>query len=289
MAFEGVKGQKVYSAATGQTFIFADYFTVFPGSNTVPYIYEWNDIESITENNNGLIISTENSTFTIERAAFSSNIQYLAVRAIIEGQIATHSDIHYKFNKRILPLKYLYQNMPVGSDAYVLRGIYSEKDINSCNISLVSTKVGKYIFLLAILIAGFLFFLLNMIIGNLEDNWVYFIPISVFTGIIISVVIYLIIAIIARHKHSAIAKVDPAILEEITVAVTPDGFAATESAVYTGQDLVPWAEASYYIETHSGFVIIRDNKSVFWLPRSFIPKDVQNAVGNLIAARVKQK
>ena len=289
MAFEGVQGHKVYSASTGQTFIFADYFTVFTGINTIPYIYEWNKIESVVENNNGFIITTDDNVFTVERSAFSSAEDYLSVRAIIEGQIAVNPDIHYEFGKRILPLKYLYKTADIGSDAYIMKGIYSEKDINSCNISLVSTKVGKYIFLLAIVVASVLFFILHTAIGNTDDNWVYFVPISIFTGIIASVVVYLIIAIFARHKYSIVDKTDPALAEEITVAVTPDGFAAVESFIYTGQDLIPWSEASFFIETNSGFVITHDKKSVFWLPRSFIPKESQNAISNLIAARVKQK
>ena len=272
MAFENVKGQKVFSGITGLTFLFADYFTVFPGNNTIPYVYDWSRLESVVENHNGYVFTTDDNTFILERTAFSSNEEYLSVRAIIEGQIAIHRNIRYKFNKRILPLKYLYENAYIGSDAYIMKGVYCEKDINSCNISLVSTKCGRYIFLLAVVIAGLVFFLLDRILGKTGDNWIYYAPIAIFSGIIVSVVIYLILAIVARRKYTMVAKVDPALSEEITIVVSPDGFAAVESFVYTGQDLIPWREASFFIETHSGFVIIRDNKSVFWLPRSFIPK-----------------
>ncbi len=288
MAFETVNGQKVFSAMTGTTYIFADYFVVFKGDNVSPEIYEWSRITSITETMDYITVSIGSDTYKIERAAFNSDDHFLAVRTIIEGQVALYPDIKYKFNKRILPLKYLYRNI-CPTNAYVLQGFYEEKVINSCNVALVIARYGRFIFLFTLVLIAVIFGVVISIMGNIEENWIYCLPISVFTGIIISIVAYLIIGIIARHKFNSIRKVDPATQKEITVVVAPEGFAAVETGVYTGHDLIPWSEANFFIETHIGLVVLRDNKSVFWLPKSFIPKNQQSDIFGMIASRVRQR
>lgn len=288
MAFETVNGQKVFSSMTGMTYIFGDYFVVFRGESFQPEIYDWGDVVSVADNNDALIITTDTSAYTIERNAFSSEDQYLSIRAIVEGQIAVHPTIKYKFNKRILPLKFLYRNITT-PNAYVMRGVYEEKVINSCNISLVSARYGRYIFIIALFLIVAIFAVLINIMGTITDDWYYCLPIALFSGIIISVVIYLIVGMTARHKYNQVNKVDPALSKEITIVVAPEGFAAVESSVYTGHDLIPWNEASFFIETHVGVVVFRDNESVFWLPKSFIPKSEQNNLISIIATRVKQR
>lgn len=288
MAFESVSGQKVFSSMTGTTYIFADYFVVFQGETVSPAIYDWGQVTSVTEAPDKLTVVTENKTYYIERTAFNSDDQFLCVRAIIEGQIALHPEIRYKFGKRILPLKYLYKNIN-SSNAYVMRGYYEDKVINSCNISLVSARFGRYIFILALVLIAIIFAVLSNILGNFTENWIYCLPISIFSGIIVSVVIYLVVGIFARHKFNMINKIDPAASSEITVVVAPEGFAAVESSVYTTHDLIPWNEANFFIETHVGIVVLRDNKSVFWLPKSFIPKNDVNNILALISSRVKQR
>ncbi|MCM1054056.1 MAG: hypothetical protein NC394_00925 [Bacteroides sp.] len=288
MAFETVNGQKVFSSATGMTYIFGDYFVVFRGENALPEIYDWTQVSSVTESVSSLEISTDEANYTVERNAFQSDEQYLSVRAIIEGQIAVHPSIKYKFNKRILPLKFLYRGITT-NNAYVMRGTYEEKVINSCNISLVTARYGRFMFLFAFCIIIIIFAVLAGVMGDLRENWIYCLPISMFTGIIVSVVIYFVVGITARHKYNTVNKVDPALTKEITIVVANEGFAAVESAVYTGHDLIPWNEASFFIETHAGLVIFRDNESVFWLPKSFIPKNEQNNLISIIATRVKQR
>ena len=288
MAFETVNGQKVFSSTTGMTYIFGDYFVVFRGDNFQPEIYEWGDVTSVNDGITEMVITTDSAVYTIERNAFRSDDQYLSVRAIIEGQIAVHPTIKYKFNKRILPLKFLDRNITT-PNAYVMRGVYEEKVINSCNISLVSAKYGRYIFLFALILIIVIFAALVKVMGTLADDWYYCLPIALFSGIIISVAIYLVVGMTARHKYNQVNKVDPALSKEITIVVAPEGFAAVESCVYTGHDLIPWNEASFFIETHVGVVVFRDNESVFWLPKSYIPKNEQNNLISIIATRVKQR
>lgn len=288
MAFESVRGRKVFSAVTGRTYIFGDYFVVMNGDNSNPQIYEWNQVSSVTETLSALIITAKNQTYNIEIQAFGNEDKFLAVRAIVEGQIAVNPDIHYKFNKRILPLKYLYKNITT-DNAYVMKGYYEEKVINSCNIALVIARFGRYMFVMTVALIVALFFIISAALGNFKENWFYSLPLSIFLGIIISIVVYLVVGIIARHRFNSTKKYDPATTKEVTLVVASEGFAAVESSVYTGRDLIPWSEANFFIETHVGLVVLRDNKSVFWLPKSFIPKNQQSDVFGLIAARVKQR
>lgn len=290
MAFETVEGQKVFSPMTGTTYIFGDYFTVFLNDSETPEIYEWNQITAVTETLDFLTVTINNISYKIEIAAFNSEEQLLIVRTIIEGQIALYPEtIKYRFNKRILPLKYLYKSMKP-NNAYILQGTYDEKVINSCNVALVIARFGRYLFLLTVVLIIALFFIVSGLMeGGIKDNWFYSLPLSIFSGIIVAIVAYLIIGIAARHRFNSTRKVDPAIQKEITVVVAPEGFAAVESFVYTGCDLIPWSEANFFIETHMGLVVLRDNKSVFWLPKSFIPKDQQSGIFGLIASRVRQR
>lgn len=288
MAFESVRGRKVFSSMTGMTYIFGDYFVVMKGEGVNPDIYEWSDVTSVTETLSMLNITAGNQSYSIEMNAFENEDKFLAVRTIIEGQIAVHPDIRYKFNKRILPLKYLYKNM-TPDNAYIMKGFYEEKVINSCNIALVIARFGRYMFMMTILLIIALFVVFVAALGDFKENWLYCLPLSIFIGIIISIVVYLVVGIIARHKFNSTKKYDPATSKEITVVVAPEGFAAVESSVYTGRDLIPWSEANFFIETHAGLVVLRDNKSVFWLPKSFIPKNQQSDVFGLIAARVRQR
>ncbi len=289
MAFETIKGQKVYSSATGRTFIFSDYFTVFFNDNTIPEIYKWSDIRQITEKPGSFTVFTSDDEYEIPADAFSSDEQFLAVRAIIEGQISEYPSIKYKSTRRILPLKYLYKSAYINDNAYFMKGFYSEKDINSCNISLTSTKYNRFIVLGCVLIAIIIFSILCANNHRGQTNWLFFIPIALFSATIVGIVSYLVLAVYARTKYLRLQKSDPATSQEITIALTPEGFCAVESINYTGCDLIPWGEASFFIETHAGLVIIRDNKSVFWLPRSFIPKEEQTAILSLITANVKQR
>lgn len=288
MAFESVRGRKVFSPLTGMTYIFGDYFVVMKGEGVVPDIYEWSQVTAVTETMSTLSITAGNESYNIEMNAFENEDKFLAVRTIIEGQIAVHPEIRYKFNKRILPLKYLYQNM-TPDNAYIMKGVYDEKVINSCNIALVIARFGRYMFMMTIILIVALFFIIAAALGDFKENWLYCLPLSIFIGIMISIVVYLVVGIIARHKFNSTKKYDPATSKEITVVVAPEGFAAVESSVYTGRDLIPWSEANFFIETHAGLVVLRDNKSVFWLPKSFIPKNQQSDIFGLIASRVRQR
>lgn len=288
MAFESVRGRKVFSSLTGITYIFGDYFVVMHGETAPPEIYEWSQVSSVTETLTMLTITAKGNTYNIEMGAFESDDKFLAVRTIIEGQIAVYPEIRYKFNKRILPLKYLYKNI-TPNNAYIMKGYYDEKVINSCNIALVIARFGRYMFLMTVLLIAVLFFISVAALGGLRENWLYCLPLSIFLGIIISIVLYLVVGIIARHKFNSTKKYDPATSKEITVVVSTEGFAAVESSVYTGKDLIPWGEANFFIETHAGLVVLRDNKSVFWLPKSFMPKNQQSDIFALIASRVRQR
>ncbi len=288
MAFESVKGIKIFSHMTGTTYIFGDYFVVIQGEANPPDIYEWSSVTDVVENLSGICITVNSRKYDIEMQAFDTEDIFLTVRAIIEGQLAFYPNVHYKFNKRILPLKYLYKNI-TPTNAYIMKGYYDEKVINSCNIALVIARFGRYMFFATLALICAIFLILINVLGDLKENWIYYLPLSIFLGIIISIVAYLIVGIIARHKFNSTKKVDPATVKEITVVVAPEGFAAVESFVYTGRDLIPWSEANFFIETHAGLVVLRDNKSVFWLPKSFIPKNQQSEIFGLIAARVRQR
>lgn len=289
MAFETLPGVKIFSSQTGYGFIFSDYISIFTGESDAPDIYDWSAVSQVAELKEGIAITVDGKPYHIERLAFGSNETYLRVRAIIEGQIATHPDIDYKPSKRILPYKTIYSVCEMPDNAYITAGTYSEREINSGNVSLMNTIMSKFVWLAAIVSAIIIFIILNNSVGNFSKNWFYFIPIAIFGGTAVGVLFHLGTSLVAKYKYSELYRTDPAISQEITFIVCKEGFGAVETECYTATDLIPWTQASYYIETNFVYVIMNNKKTIFWLPKRLFPKEMQTGVGEFIAARVPQK
>ena len=289
LAFESLSGIKVFSSTTGRGFIFSDYITVFESTTEGPFIYSWSAVKQVVEQKESISITIDNNVYEIERLAFGSNENYLKVRAIIEGQIANNPEIEYKPMKRILPLKTIYSVCEMPDNAYIATGTYSEREINSGNVSLMNTIMSKFLWIASILGAIILFVILYNTIGDFGKNWFYFIPISIFGGIGVGVLFHLATSLVAKYKYSELYRTDPAISQEITFIVCKEGFGAVESCCYTASDLIPWTQASYYIETNFVYVIMNNKRTIFWLPKRLFPKDMQSGLGDFIAARVPQK
>ena len=289
LAFETLSGVKIFSSQTGRGYIFSDYITVYEDGTDSPFIYSWSAVKQVVEQRDSISITIDSTVYDIDRLAFGNNETYLKARAIIEGQIACYPDIEYRPMKRILPLKTIYSVCEMPDNAYVATGTYSEREINSGNVSLMNTIMSKFLWLAALLSAAALFLILNNTIGDFDKNWFYFIPISLFGGIGVGVLFHLATSLIAKYKYSELYRTDPAISEEITFIVCKEGFGAVETGCYTASDLIPWTQASYYIETNFVYVIMNNKRTIFWLPKRLFPKEMQSGLGDFIAARVPQK
>lgn len=287
MAFDSLKGERIYVSQSAETFLVGDYFSVFGNESEIPRIYEWTEIKSYSENPNGFTFVTfDGESYSIPRMTFSDSAQLIRFRTIAEGQL---SGAKCRLTQRILPPKYNYSSVDVPEQSFSALCVYNEKDINSGSVAHIQSRTAKYIFLLGGIIFAAVFLALVFFLGEVAKNWFYYLPISLFSGIGVGVVIFLISSVVARLRFADFVKHDVSSLEETVIVVAHAGFAAVERCVYTGMELIPWSQADHYFETKSTIVITCKDKSVCWIPKRIFPKNVQNDVSSFIASRVTSK
>lgn len=289
LAFESIPGIKVISRSAEQTYIFGDYFSVYTKGDSFPRIYNWHEISSVQETRADIIITAGETAYKISKSFIPDNKKLLAVRAVIEGAIAVNPAISYTYLKRILPAKMYYKNCDTPQNAYTATGVYNEKEISYSNVILLNARLGKTFIIISILIIVISFIFCHFFIGDTMKNWTYFVPISVFSGVIAAMFIYLVCAIIAKYIYASLLKIDPALTQPITFVVCSEGFAAVESCIYNGTDLIKWEEAAYFIETNYVYIIFKNKKAVFWLPKRLFKKEEQAGLSNFITHKLQQK
>ena len=287
MAFESLTGERIYVSQTAQTFLIGDYFSVYGIEDEIPEIYEWSDIKSYSELQNGVTITVNSGeTYYIPRNSFADSLQLIRFRAIAEGQLKGAS---CRLTQRILPPKYNYNSVDPPEQSFSATCRYNEKDINSGSIASMHSKTGKYIIAAGLLVFVLVFLLLARFRGDLAESWFYYLPISAFCGIGIGAAAYLISSTIARFRFADFVKHDVSTLEDVVIVIAHAGFAAVEQAVYTGMELIPWTKADHYFETKTTIVITCKDKSVCWIPKRAFPKNVQNDISSFISSRVQAK
>ncbi len=289
MSFESIPSVKVPVHSIGQTFVFGDFFSVYLKGETTPRIYNWSELVSVTETKREFIFTTNDATYKLPKDQIPDTLRFLRIRAIVEGMISVYPHISFRHTDRILPAKNYFMVCETPSNAFAARGIYNEREIAYSNVTLTNTRLNFIFRLIGILVIVATFIFLCVTIGNFEDNLWYFLPISIFTGVIAIMMIYLVSSIIAKYIYASLLKLDPSLLQEITFVLCDEGFAAVESCVYTGSDLISWSEAAYFVETNYVYIIFKNKKAVFWLPKRLFSKDIQRDLSNFIASRLQQK
>ncbi len=284
LAFDSLKGERVYVSQSEQMFLAGDYFSVFHNNSEIPYIYEWTEVKSYSENQTGFTITMDDGeSYSIPKACFSGVGQIIRFRAIAEGQLA---GAKCRIPQRILPPKYNYSSVDIPEQSFSADCTYNEKDINSGSVAHMHSRTAKYVFLLGGLVFVVVFLLLTFIRGEFASSWFYYLPISIFCGIGAGVAIYLISSVVARFRFADFVKHDVSSLEETVIVVAHAGFAAVEKCIYTGMELIPWSQADFYFETKNTIVITCKDRSVCWIPKRIFPKNVQNDLSSFIASRV---
>lgn len=284
MAFDSLKGERIYVSQSEQMFLVGDFFAVFRNTSEIPLIYEWTEIKSYTENQNSFILVVDDGeSYTIPKACFAGSVQMIRFRTIAEGQIA---GAKCRLTQRVVPPKYNYSSVDIPEQSFSADCVYNEKDINSGSVAHMHSRTAKYIFLIGGLVFVAVFLLLTFIRGEFSSSWFYYLPISIFCGIGVGVAIYLISSVIARLRFADFIKHDVATMEEVVIVVAHAGFAAVEKCVYTGMELIPWSQADFYFETKTTIVITCKDRSVCWIPKRIFPKNAHNDLSSFIASRV---
>lgn len=287
MAFESLAGERIYVSQSAETFLVGDYFSVYGMEDEIPMIYEWSDVKGYSEFQNGVtIVTSDGENYFIPRNAFSDNLQLIRFRAIAEGQLKS---ANCRLNQRILPPKYNYCSVDPPEQSFSATCRYNEKDINSGSVANMHSRTGKYVVAIGLAVFAIVFIVLAYFRGAVAENWFYYLPISLFSGVGVGVAVYLISGVIARFRFADFVKHDVAALEETVIVIAHAGFAAVEQAVFTGMELIPWTSADHYFETKTTIVITCKDKSICWIPKRVFPKNVQNDISSFISSRVQAK
>jgi hypothetical protein len=289
LAFESLPGIKVRDYDTNRDFLVADFFSVYNESEELPEIYRWSDFETITESRDAFILDNGKKVFTMSKDFIPDPAIQLRIRAIIEGAVAANPNIDYRHGKRILPPKTFCSGFEIPLDAYTATGIYRESEINNSNVILQNPGFDKMIWIFTPIAAVAAFVLQALFWGDVLSNIITYLVISIFTGAVVGVSIYLFCVYASKTLYGKIFKEDIAIVEEITFVICDDGFMAAETEVYDFSDIIFWHEVAYFIETNQLFIIFNHNKAVLWLPKRVFPKEMHKEIGDFIADKLQSR
>lgn len=287
MAFCDLKPVRVYDDGSSITYVIGEVFAVYD-SAPVPVIYSWNQVQSVIEDKRSLTIKTQNCDFVIPKKEFAHTEDYFRAIAIIECSQKTGGFV-YEHQRRILPLKGDYIEMDPGRDCYTGTCEIDENDAASTFIMLMNYKLMKILWLLAIIMMLVIFLGLHLIFGITRENILYFIPISIISGGIVTLLIYLICYLNARRKYTSAAGCDPASEELISFIVCPSGFAACETCIFDSQELIPWASFDYFVESDKMFVLFKDGTASVFVPKSAFDKKCLGGISDIISLRLEQR
>ena len=295
MAFRNIKGIKVGSDGLSgsskqkNTFIIGDYLGVFNGEGELSAIYQWDDVTSISKYGNNFSISVAKETFKIQPKDFKSGEEFLLCKAIIEGAVGDYG-IPYRHGEDALPPKFLYTQLDFPKDSIVVTSHLDEGEISSSYLAIVNNKIFHVLWGIAGFSMIVVFFLLINIFGGDEPmKFLYYFPISVASGIIIGLIIYLFQFAIAKSKFKSIAKRDLSFQKPVTYGVSRLGFSEIEDFIYSSYNMITWDKADYFIETDRLFIVVRKNSGILRLPKRLFDKRGNEKIGDILRTVLEER
>lgn len=288
MAFSDLKPVCVNDERNCRTYILGCVFAVYGAGSEPPLVYSWNMVKNVTVTRKDITIDVPGRVFTISAKMFDTVEDMLRGIAIIECRQKNYG-FQYQHEKRMLPLKSSYIECSPGRETYVGEGILDEADTAAVFIMLLNFRLVKFLWLIALLIMLIVMGVLQLTIGITRDNILYFIPISIASGGIAALLIYIITHAIARGRFKALADGDLASRQPLTFVVSRAGFAACESCVYEGRDLVPWSEMDYFVESDKMFILYKNNSPTTYIPKKAFEKKYVGGIADIIALNLEQR
>ncbi|MDE7360845.1 MAG: YcxB family protein [Oscillospiraceae bacterium] len=289
MAFSDLKPVCVNDEESGNTYIIGSVFAVYGmiGSEP-PLVYSWDMIRMVSVTRREMVIETAGKSYTIINKLFANTEEILRTIAIIECRQKEFS-FGYQHEKRMFPLKSMYTECSPGKESYTGEGVLDDGETAAAFIMLLNFKLVKFLWLIALLIMFVTFGILHLFIGITRDNILYFVPISVASGAIVALLVYMITHAAARAKFKKMADADLATRQPITFVVSRAGFAACESCTYEGRDLVPWSEMDYFIESDKMFILYKNNAAAAYIPKKAFEKKFVGGIADIIALSLEQR
>ncbi|MCH5204818.1 MAG: hypothetical protein J1F03_08705 [Oscillospiraceae bacterium] len=290
MAFCDLKPVRVSDDKTGATYVIGEVIAAYNIGSPLPTVYSWDMVKSVSITRREMIFSFLGSKTNISfsNKMFRSSEEALRAIAIIECQ-SKANNFTYLHEKRLFPLKSLYRECFPGKESYVGEGMLDEADTAAALLALLNFRLMKFLWLVALLITLITFGVLSYTIGLTRDNILYFILISVASGGIFALIVYMITHAAARARVKSFADADLASKEAITYVISKSGFAACESCIYQSRDLVSWEEADYFVESDKMFIIFKGRTPLAFIPKKVFSKKYIGGVTDIIALSLEQR
>lgn len=287
MAFCDLRPVKIYNESSGVSYIIGEVFAVY-ASEPQPVVYSWDQVQKVTEDRRAVTVHTENCDFVILKKDFESHADYFRAIAIIECSQKS-GGFEYEHQRRILPLKSEYIETDPGKDAYYGSCEIDENDAAATFIMLMNFRLVKVLWLLAVMLMLVILLALHLFVGITRSNVLYFIPISMIGGAILTLILYMICHAVARRKYTAVSSCDPASDEPISFIISPSGFAACESCIADGQELIPWSSLDYFVESDKMFIFYKDGNTAVFVPKKAFDKKCIGGIADIISLRLEQR
>lgn len=288
MAFHDLKPVSVTDESGSHTYIIGNVIAVY-AMGEYPVVYSWDMVKSVVVTRRDCKINVGSTSLVLPNKIFPSEDNILRMIAIIETHQREY-EFAYQHEKRMLPLKSTYIESNPGREIYVGEGMFDEGETAAAFIALLNFKLIKFLWLTAILITLVMIGVLQVTVGFTRDNVLYFIPISLATGAITSLLVYIITHVATRGRFKRMCDADIASRQPITFVICRAGFAACESCTYESRDLVPWSEIEYFVESDKMFILYKSNN----VPAAYIPKKAFDkkhigGIADILAVSVEQR
>ena len=287
MAFSDLKPVSVTDEKSC-TYIIGSVIAIYSPSAALPLVYNWDMVKQVNITRRDIKISVGNSNIVIPYKTFGTDENVLRAIAIIECHQKEYN-FAYQHEKRMLPLKSLYVECAPGRETYIGESIYDEGETAAAFIALLNFKLIKLLWLVAILITLVVLAFIHFNWGITRERVLYYIPISIAVGGIVSLLVYIIVHAIERAKFKARCNADLASRMPVTFVISRVGFAVCESCIYESRDLIPWGAIDYYVESDKMFILYRSGNVAAYIPKKAFKKKHVSGVADIMALSVEQK
>lgn len=288
MAFCDLKPVSVTDDGGNCSYIIGSVIAVYGAEGAVPLIYSWDMVRSVSVSRRDFKFNVGNSSFTLSYKSFDCDDTILKLITIIECRQREYG-FSYQHEKRLLPLKSLYVEGAPGRETYIGEGMFDEGETAAAFIAMLNFRLIKFLWLVAILIALIALGIAQLNWGITRDNVLYVIPISVASGGIISLLVYIIVHAVSRARFKRKCSADLASQHPITFVVSRVGFAACESCVYESRDLIPWSTVDYFVESDKMFVLYKDGAPIAYIQKKAFNKKHIGGIADILALSVEQR
>ena len=288
LAFCDMKPVSATDEQGSTTYIIGSVIAVYSTGSALPLVYSWDMVKSVSISRRDFKIAAGNNTIVIPYKMFDSDETILKAIAIIEYHQKEY-DFVYQHEKRMLPLKTMYVECAPGRETYIGEGVFDEGETAAAFIALLNFKLIKFLWLIAVLIMLVTLGVIHLNWGITRDKVLYYIPISVAIGGIVSLLVYIIAHAIARAKFKSRCSADLASRHPITFVISRIGFAVCESCVYESRDLIPWSEIDYFVESDKMFILYKNNSVAAYIPKKAFNKKHVGGVADILALSVEQR